>query len=132
MSAAMNWNMDYTSKVIKNPILSNVFNTCFVRHNHCIKQVPLVFVVMSGKRKKEYKKVLKAVKSILPTMERTTTTCRNWCPFHIFLMSISSRPFTSWLDRQPYLNFRKSATTSLTPGSPTYCGLLYLGQPWVN
>ena len=43
-------------------------------------------------------------------------------------MRTSPKPFISWLDRLPDLNFKKSATTSMTPSSPTHCGVLHLGQ----
>ena len=46
----------------------------FERSDSCIKQVPLMFVIMSGKRKKDSKKVLKAVKSLLPSSELKTIT----------------------------------------------------------
>ena len=48
--------MDGTFKVVRAPFTQQV----------PIKQVPLVFILMSGKRLKEYKKVLKAVRRTLP------------------------------------------------------------------
>jgi hypothetical protein len=36
----------------------------------CAKQVPMVFVLMSGKKAKDYRKVLKKIKDILPVPPR--------------------------------------------------------------
>ena len=46
----------------------------FVRSDSCIKQVPLMFVIMSGRRKRDYKNVLKAIKSLLPSCALKTIT----------------------------------------------------------
>ena len=67
LSVAKNWYIDATFKVVS-PLFKPLFSIhTFIKHNSSIKQVPLLFAVMSAKRKKDYKKVLKAVKSMLPS-----------------------------------------------------------------
>ena len=58
--------MDGTFKVIKAPFTQLYSVQAFVKQNGDIKQVPLVFILMSGKRKRDYRRVLKAVQNILP------------------------------------------------------------------
>ena len=66
LSAAKNWNIDATFKVVLLPFTQLFSIHALVKHDDCVKQVQLIFVVMSAKRKKDYKKVLKGVKAILP------------------------------------------------------------------
>ena len=45
-----------------------------------VKQVPLVFVIMSGRKRRDYKAVLEAVLSVLPNQcvrVKTTKTSKN-------------------------------------------------------
>ncbi len=58
--------MDGTFKVIKAPFTQLYSVHAFVKQNGDVKQVPLVFVLMSGKRKRAYRRVLKAVQNLLP------------------------------------------------------------------
>ncbi len=53
-------------KVIKAPFTQLYSIHAFVKQNGDVKQVPLVFVLMSGKRKCDYRRVLKAVQNLLP------------------------------------------------------------------
>ena len=66
LSSAKNWYTDATFKVVRPPFTQLFSKHAFVKHDDCVRQVPLMFVVISAKRKKDYKKVLKAVKAILP------------------------------------------------------------------
>ena len=58
--------MDGTFKVIKLPFAQLYSIHAFVKQNGDIKQVPLVFILMSGERKRDYQRVLKAVQNPLP------------------------------------------------------------------
>ena len=72
LSGAKNWYMDVTFNIISDPFYQLFSIHAFIKCDNCVKQVPLIFIVMSGKRAKDYKKVLKAVKSILPSMNLKT------------------------------------------------------------
>ena len=56
-----NMYMDGTFKVIKEPFTQLYSIHSFVKQNGEVKQVPLAFVLMSGKRKHDYRRVLTAV-----------------------------------------------------------------------
>ena len=58
--------MDGTFKVIKAPFTQLYSIHAFVRQSGDVKPVPLLFVLMSGKRKRDYGRVLKAVQNLLP------------------------------------------------------------------
>lgn len=60
------WYLDGTFKVVKQPFYQLLSIHCFVKNEDCMKQIPLCFVIMSGKRSKDYTAVLKAVTEILP------------------------------------------------------------------
>ena len=58
------WYVDGTFKVVKEPFTQLFTIHSFVRSGECVKQVPLAFVLMSGKKKRDYRKVLKAIKDL--------------------------------------------------------------------
>ena len=58
--------MDGIFKIIKEPFTQLYSIHSFVKQNGEVKQVPLAFVLMSGKRKHDYHQVLTAVRNLLP------------------------------------------------------------------
>nr|XP_039261463.1 uncharacterized protein LOC120337663 [Styela clava] len=59
------WYMDGTFDVVRDPYYQLFSIHAFVRSGECTKQLPLVFVLMSRRRKCDYENVFKAIKTIL-------------------------------------------------------------------
>jgi hypothetical protein len=64
LSKSKTWYVDGTFKVVKESFTQLFPMHSFVRSGECVKQVPLAFVLMSGKRKRDYRKVLKVIKDL--------------------------------------------------------------------
>ena len=65
LGRAKTWYMDGTFKLCRQPFSQLLTVNAFVKKDDHVKQVPLVFVLMSGRKKGDYKAVLKAILSIL-------------------------------------------------------------------
>lgn len=66
LSKANRWYADATFKVVKKPFSQLFAIHAFIRVEENLKQVPLFFALMSSKRKRDYKKVLRAAKELVP------------------------------------------------------------------
>ena len=69
-----------------------------------VKHVPLCFVLMSHRRKRDYRAVFKEVRSALPSLAVTEVTLRQPCegPFGTCLASTLPIVDVSFTGRKPY------------------------------
>ena len=67
LQSAKTWYSGSTFKVVRKPFTQLFSIHAFIRKDECTKQVPLVFCLMSGKKKRDYKHVLRAILELIPT-----------------------------------------------------------------
>lgn len=75
LCSAKAWYIDGTFKLCRNPFSQLLTINAFVRSDSCAKQVPLLFAIMSWRKKSDYKALMKAVFELLlrtPSVKRTT------------------------------------------------------------
>ena len=70
LTKSKTWYIDGTFKLCRQPFSQLLTVNAFVRNDDHVKQVPLVFVLMSGRKKRDYKAVLETVISLLPNQPR--------------------------------------------------------------
>ena len=72
LSKTKTWYIDATFKLCRHPFSQLLTVNAFVKNHDHVKQVPLVFALMSGRKKGDYKAVLESVLAILETRPRVT------------------------------------------------------------
>ena len=68
------WYLDATFKLIKKPFYQLFTINAFIRSGSSVKQIPLAMIIMSRRKKKDYKKVLQSVLDKLPHAPRLQRT----------------------------------------------------------
>ena len=74
LSQAKNWYIGATFKVVCKPFTQLFSVHAFVKSGENVKQVPLLFAIMSGKWKQDYIEVFNAVDTVLPKRNVQTIT----------------------------------------------------------
>ena len=72
LSKMKTWYIDATFKLCPHPFTQLLTVNAFVKNDDHVKQVPLVFALMSGRKKRDYKAVLESVLAILENRPRVT------------------------------------------------------------
>ena len=63
LAIAKSWYIDGTFAVVGNPFKQLLSIHCFVKADMCVKQVPLVFCIMSRRKTKDYTAVFRAIQA---------------------------------------------------------------------
>ena len=74
LSVAKSWYVDGTFSVVGQPFKQLFSIHCFVKSGNCVKQVPLVYVLMSRRKTKDYKAVLTVLRERMPTVRVSSIT----------------------------------------------------------
>ena len=72
MSNAFTWWVDATFKLVKAPFTQLWAVHVFIKHDNCLKQVFVAFVLMSGKSTLDYEAVFKKLQQLRPNNQVTT------------------------------------------------------------
>lgn len=67
LTAADAWFIDGTFKSVREPFVQLMSIHIFIRSSKALKQVPVCFVVMSRRKKTDYKFVFQAILNLLPS-----------------------------------------------------------------
>lgn len=97
LANAKNWFVDGTFKVVRAPFTQLFSIHAFVRQGENLKQLPLVYFLMSGKSTKDYEAIFKALLRILPRGNLSVKTITldfevaTWVALRRILPSVSLR-----------------------------------------
>ena len=93
LSQAKNWYTDVTFKVVHKPFTQLFSVHVFVKSGESVKQIPLIFAIMSGKCKQDYTEVFKAIDALLPTRNVQTLTYLTYLDFEAAMWQAAAEVF---------------------------------------
>ena len=76
LKKAKSWYVDGTFKLCRHPFEQLLTINAFVRKDDSTKQVPLVYVLMSGRKKRDYKKVFDSIINLIAPNNQSPTALR--------------------------------------------------------